>query len=520
MSPRATTPLVLTIFDGWGIAPAGPGNAITLAKTPIITALQKKYPSTTLVSNGKAVGLPTNQEGNSEAGHMNIGAGRAVEQDAVRISRNISQGRFFKNAAFLAALHHANKYRSQLHLIGLLTTDQSGHADPDHIIALLTMAHEHKVRSIVLHLFTDGRDSPPSSGIHLLRNIERQLPPGARIGTIIGRFYAMDRKKVWDRIQRSYDTLVSGDGRQAETAETAILEAYERGETDEFIQPTVIGPRTKSRIRSNDSIIYFNLRSDRARELTKTFVQKDFTTLNPGSFKRKKVPRNVLFVAMTDFGPDLGEIYTAFPSVDLYNTLPMVLRRYKQLFIAESEKYAHVTFFFNGGYSQPVAGEDRILVPSPDVMSYDQAPLMSAKKITDIIVTDLKQKKHDIIVMNFANPDMLGHTGNLKATITAIETIDSCVGRIRDAVSERGGTLILTADHGNAEDMISADGKSIDTEHSRNPVPFTIVTPKPLAIKLRSDGILADVAPTVLDLLDIQKPIAMTGTSLLHGYAD
>ena len=519
MSARVKTPLVLTIFDGWGIASPGPGNAITLAKTPVMTALQKKYPSTTLVSNGSAVGLSKNQEGNSEAGHINIGAGRTVEQDSVRISRSISEGRFFKNAAFLIALHHAKKYRSQLHLIGLLSTDQSGHADPDHVLALLTMAHEHKVHSIVLHFFTDGRDSPPSSGIHLLRSLEKYLPKGAHIGTIIGRFYAMDRKKVWDRIQRSYSALVSGEGRYAETAETAILEAYERGETDEFIQPTVIGPRTKNRIRSNDSVIFFNLRSDRARELTKTFTQKDFTTLNPGSFKRNKVPRNVLFVAMTDFGPDLGEIYTAFPSVDLYNTLPMVLRKHRQLYIAESEKYAHVTFFFNGGYSQPVAGEDRILVPSPDVISYDQAPEMSAKKITDTVVNDLKQRKHDIIVMNFANPDMVGHTGNLKAAITAIETVDTCVGRIRDAVCDRGGTLVLTADHGNAEDMLSVDGQSVDTEHSKNPVPFIIVTPKPIGIRFRSGGTLADVAPTILELLDIQKPIVMTGTSLLHGYA-
>lgn len=519
MSTKGTTPLILVIFDGWGIAPKGPGNAISLARTPTIDDLVKRYPSTSLAASGTSVGLPDDQEGNSEAGHMNIGAGRVVEQDAVRISRSINEGMFFKNAAFLAAIHHVKKYRSQLHLMGLLTKQQSGHADPDHLLALLTLAREHRVASVVLHLFTDGRDSPPDAGIRLLRTLQKHLKKHEHIATVIGRFYAMDRKKQWSRIRRSYDAIVRGQGRRAASGEQAIAEAYARGETDEFIQPTVIGPKARYRVRTNDSVIYFNLRSDRARELTKAFVQDAFNTLNPGAFKRQQRPRNLVFVAMTDFGPDLGEIYTAYPSVDLYSTLPMVLRHFRQRYIAENEKYAHVTFFFNGGYSKPVAGEDRTLIPSPNVDSYDKAPDMGAKKITDAVLDDLRKKQHDIIVVNFANPDMVGHTGNIPAAIRAIETVDRAVGKILDGVRGRGGTLVVTADHGNAERMYTADGKGVSTEHTSNRVPFIIVTPKPMRTGLRDNGKLADVAPTILDLLGIQKPVAMTGSTLLHPYA-
>lgn len=515
MKKTTHLPLVLVIFDGWGIAPPGPGNAITLAKAPVMTDLMAHAPMTALAASGADVGLPHGQEGNSEAGHMNIGAGRIVEQDAVRISRSINEGRFFKNAAFMAAVHHVKKYHSQLHLMGLLTGKQSGHADPDHLLALLAFAREHGVKSVVLHLFTDGRDSPPRNGIHLLRTLEKQLHPNERIATVIGRFYAMDRKKKWPNIERSYHALTVGTGKIASTAEHAILDAYERGESDEFIQPTVIGKRTQGRVKSDDAVIFFNLRSDRARELTKAFVQEDFNELNPGAFKRKKVLKNLRFVAMTDFGPDLGDIYTAYPSVDLYNTLPMVLRKMTQLYIAETEKYAHITFFLNGGYDRPVDDEDRKLVPSPNVPSYDRVPEMSAKAITDIVVKDLKAKKHDVIVLNFANPDMIGHTGNLTAAIKAIEFVDVCVGRIRDAVYARGGVLVLTSDHGNAESMLAADGKSIETEHSTNPVPFIVASSKRLPIHLRKHGRLADVSPTIIDLLGLQKPVAMTGSSLI-----
>jgi len=520
MKQVAPIPLVLVVFDGWGIAPVGPGNAIGLARTPVVSGLTADYPSTAIAASGSAVGLPPTQEGNSEAGHMNIGAGRVVEQDSIRISKSINNGSFFKNAAFSAALHHVAKYRSQLHLMGLLTLEQSGHADPDHLLALLTMARMKRVERVVLHLFTDGRDSPPHAAVGILRKLQSQLRPNECIGTVTGRYYAMDRKKNWPAIRRAYNAMVTGSGRKAVSAEQAILEAYDRGETDEFIQPTVIGRASAHRIRQHDAVVYFNLRSDRARELTKVFVQKDFTVRNPNSFRPTRRPKNLLFVAMTDFGPDLGEVYTAYPSVDLYNTLPVVLRKYRQLYVAESEKYAHVTFFFNGGYDKPVAGEDRILVPSPDVQSYDATPGMSARQLTDIVVDDLRAGRHDVITVNFANTDMVGHTGNLKAAIKAVEAVDACVGRIRDAVAEREGTLVVTADHGNVEEMLSSDGKSVDTEHTTNPVPLIIASPLRHNFSLAPGGQLGDVAPTILDLLGLSKPVAMTGRSLIapgHG---
>lgn len=516
MNGQARWPLVLVIFDGWGVAPAGPGNAISQAKTPVMDELQRRFPATTLAAAGSAVGLPLRQAGNSEAGHMNIGAGRVVEQDSVRISQSINHGSFFKNAAFHAAIHHVAKHRSQLHLMGLLTAGQSAHADPDHLLALITLAREAKVRRIILHLFTDGRDSPPHAAIHLLRALNSMLRREETVATIVGRFYAMDRKKVWTRTKRTYEALTLGKGRRTDDAEAAILEAYERGESDEFIAPTAIGDRREHRIRQNDSVIYFNLRSDRARQLTKVFVQQHFSQLNRGSFERTRLPKNLLFVAMTDFGPDLGQIYTAFPSVDLYNTLPVVLRNRRQVYVAESEKYAHVTYFLNGGFDRPVAGEDRMLIPSPDVTSYDTVPAMSAHEITDVVVSDLKQGQHEVIVLNFANPDMVGHTGNLAATVQAVEVVDQCVGRIREAVSARQGTLVITADHGNAEEMLLPGAMDVDTEHSINPVPFVIVTSSPPPFRLAGGGRLADVAPTVLDLFGIQPPAVMTGRSLLE----
>lgn len=518
MKQQPRLPLVLIIFDGWGIAPPGPGNAITQAKTPTMESLMERFPSTTLAASGTDVGLPQNQEGNSEAGHMNIGAGRIVEQDARRILKSINDGSFFKNAAFIAAFHHVEKYRSQLHLMGLLTDEQSGHACPDHLLALIAMARSRRLRSVFLHLFTDGRDAPPQAGIHLLRRLELMTKGRERIATVMGRFYAMDRKKMWPRTKRAYDAMVLGKGRQAATAEHAILEAYERGQTDEFIEPTIVGARNRGRIRDDDSVIFFNLRSDRARQLSKAFVQEKFNSLNPGSFRRQHLPKNLRFVAMTDFGPDLGDIYTAFPSVDLYSTLPVMLRGLRQLYIAESEKYAHVTYFFNGGYDKPVAGEDRVLIPSPNVPSYDAAPGMRANEIADYVVKDLKRHRHDVIVANFANPDMLGHTGNIRAMIKGVEVVDACVGRIHQAVAAAKGTLVVTADHGNAESKLAKDGKSVNTEHTRSRVPFIIATPRPLSVALRNDGRLADVSPTILELLGIQQPSTMTGRSLMEDH--
>ncbi|MBI4093247.1 MAG: 2,3-bisphosphoglycerate-independent phosphoglycerate mutase [Candidatus Kerfeldbacteria bacterium] len=520
MKPLVRTPLVLVILDGWGSAPAGPGNAITLANTPVFDELIRRYPHALLAAAGTDVGLPARQAGNSEAGHMNIGAGRLVEQDSVRISKSINDGSFFKNPAWRAAIHHVRKYRSQLHLMGLLSSDQSGHADPDHLLALLTLGRNMDVPAVRLHVFTDGRDSPPRSGINILRRLAAMLSDREKIATVVGRFYAMDRNKIWSRTKRAYEAMVAGKGRQAPTAAAAIDEAYTKGQTDEFIAPTVIGPRHQNRIRKNDSVIFFNLRSDRARQLTKAFVQKHFVKLNRGAFRRVNFPTNLLFVAMTDFGPDLGEIYTAFPSQDLRNTLPFLFHPLRQLYVGEGEKFAHVTFFFNGGYDHPVVGEDRQLIPSPGIHSYDRSPVMSAREIADYVVKDLAQGRHDVIVLNFANPDMLGHTGNLKATVQAIEVVDQCLGQIRRAVAERDGTMVITADHGNAESMLADDGKTVNTEHTNNPVPFVLVTNSPLNVKFRKGGRLADVAPTLLDLLGRPKSIMMTGISLVatsHG---
>ncbi len=511
-------PMILVILDGWGIAEPNRGNAIALAKTPIIDSLFKKYPNTILRAHGKYVGLPPKQDGNSEAGHMNIGAGRLVEQDAVKITKSIKDGTFFKNAAFLQAIRHVKKNNSNFHLIGMLSDGMSPHSDPGHLYSLLKLLRDRGVSNIYLHLFTDGRDSPKYIALKLINELEERLFPNEQIATIIGRFYAMDRKKKWSRTELAYNALVLGQGRKAENAQAAITEAYNRGESDEFIEPYVIVKNGKPivKINNGDSVIFFNLRSDRSRQLAKVFVQNNFSKKNPGSFKRKKVLKNLFFVAMTDFGPDLDNIITAFPSVDLKDTLPMVLEGLKQLYIAETEKYAHVTYFFNGGYPGKVNGEDQYMVPSPDVKSYDQTPLMSSKELTETIISNLNKDKYDFTVLNFAAPDMIGHTGNLEAGIECCEGIDKCLGEIVEAYLEKGGTIIVTADHGNVEEMINLETGEIDTKHSINPVPFIIINRNLInKIKLREGGILGDVAPTILDLLKIKKPKLMTGKSLI-----
>jgi len=516
----AQWPLVLVVFDGLGIAPPGPGNAVTIARTPTLDQMMKSFPFTTLHASGTAVGLPARQEGNSEAGHMNIGAGRIVLQDSVRISRSINDGSFFKNAAFTAAVQHIRQYNSHLHLMGLLTAQQSAHADPDHLLALLALTRYHRLRNVFLHLFTDGRDSPPQAALRLLRTLSSGLKKNEHIVTIIGRFYAMDRKRMWVRTKQAYQAMTMGEGRLSRDPEQAILEAYERGEADEFISPTIIGSKAKRRISDNDAVIFFNLRSDRARQLTKFFVQKNLKknyspVKSTAALVRRRL-KNLLFVAMTDFGPDLETVFTAFPSNDIYHTLPVVLRQQRQLYIAESEKFAHVSYFFNGGFDRPIVGEDRQLIPSPDVMSYDKSPAMSSPEIARRVIEDVKHERHQVVVVNLANPDMVGHTGNMKAAVTAIEIVDQCVGTMWAAVRAAGGIMIITADHGNAEQMLTADGKNVQTEHTTNPVPFLIVTPKALPIKLRAGGRLADVGPTILQLFSIPQPIAMTGRTLIE----
>lgn len=511
-------PIILVILDGWGIAEPNKGNAITLAKTPTIDGLLKKYPTTEICAAGKCAGLPPKQVGNSEAGHMNIGAGRLVEQDVVKISKSINEGTFFKNAGFMEAIRHVKKNKSRLHLMGMLGNGMSPHSDPDHILALLVMARKYGIDDVCMHLFTDGRDSPRFASLKLVESLERYLKPKELVGTIMGRFYAMDRKKKWDRTEKAYDALVNGSDKVATSPQAAITESYNREESDEYIEPYILERKGKKipRISDNDSVIFFNLRSDRARQLAKAFVQSDFNKKNPGSFKRKKVLKNFRFVAMTDFGPDLDSILTAYPGVDLENTLPMELSDMTQLYIAETEKYAHVTYFLNGGYADPVNGEDRKVIPSPDVKSYDVTPSMSSDKLVKEVINNLKKKKYDFTFLNIAAPDMIAHTGNLEAGIQCCENIDGNVNKIVKEYLKVGGTVLLTSDHGNIDRMINLKTDEVLTEHSTNPVFFAIINNKLKGkIKLRKKGILGDIAPTILDLIGKQKPKKMSGKSLI-----
>lgn len=514
---KKRAPVVLIIMDGWGIAKPSRGNAITLAKTPNISALSKKYPYTELVASGRRVGLPGGQVGNSEAGHMNIGAGRKVEQDSVEISRSIKDGTFFKNPAFLDAIHHVKKNNSKMHLMGLLSDTQSPHMDPEHLRALLKFLYQKEVKNVFLHIFTDGRDSPQYIAVKLLKQLAKSFHGQEAVATIMGRFYAMDRKKAWDRIRLAYDAIVLGKGVEAKDSQEAILQAYNRGETDEFIKPSVICRKNcrSGVVGDNDAILFFNFRSDRARQLAKTFVQPDFNKMNPGSFKRPKLLKNLVFVAMSDFGPDLGDILTAYPSKDIPNTLPMALRSMTQLYLAETEKYAHMTYFFNGGYPDLVGGEERLALASPDVDSYDEKPEMAAYELEKVASQFIKKAKFDFIAMNLANPDMIGHTGNLKAGIKAVEVVDDCVGKLVKNILDRKGLAIITADHGNIEEMINLKTGEVDTIHSTNPVPFIMASDKLKKAKLKPKGVLGDIAPTILEYLEIDSLPGMSGHSLL-----
>lgn len=512
------TPLVLIILDGWGIAPPSSSNAIWLAKTPVMDRLWKKYPHTTLKASGKYAGLPAEQAGNSEAGHLNLGAGRIVDQDSVIISKTIKDGSFFKNSAFLEAIRHVKRKKSHLHLLGILSGNQSPHASPDHLEALLKLGRQEGIANVYLHLFTDGRDSAPYVAIRLLKKLERNLKSNEIIATLLGRYY-LDRTKQWDVTKRAYNALVLGEGLKAESAEQAIIQAYNRRETDEFITPTIITSdhEPTRRITNNDSIIFFNLRSDRARQLTKPFVQKNFNAKNPSAFKRSKVLKDIRFVAMTDFGPDLEGVLTAFPSQDVKETLPMVLRGLRQLYIAEAQKYAHMTYFFNGGYADPQGGEERITIPSILVKHFEEQPEMSAGQITKTVLKKLKIRKYDFIALNFANADMVGHTGDIPATIKALEFTDLYMGKIIKEVIRQKGTVVITADHGNAEEMLNLKTREVDTKHSFSEVPFIIVPSDKKIIKRKklAKGILGNVAPTILDLMGIKKPKAMKAGSLL-----
>lgn len=516
LNKKFAGPLVLIILDGWGVSHHKKGNAVLLGNTPVYNKLIKDYPNSQLIASGEKVGLPDNQKGNSEAGHLNLGAGRVVYQDVCVISKAVTDGTFFKNSAFLSAIKNVEKNKSQMHLVGLLSGEQSAHVEMRHLYALLKLMDDKKINKVFVHLFTDGRDAPQHEAVKYLREVKEHLRQNQKIASICGRFYAMDRNKRWERTKAAYELLVEGKGVKVANAEEAILQAYNRGETDEFIKPTIIIKKDKpiATVKDNDSIIFFNLRSDRTRQLTKAFVQREFNLKNQGSFDRKKLSRNINFVAMTDFGPDLDHILTAFPSQDYGNTLPLVLKEYSQLYIAETEKYAHVTYFFNGGYDHPVNGEERELIPSPNIKSYDEKPEMSAHEVVNSVIAHLEHKGTQFITVNLCNPDMIGHTGNLSAGIKAVEVCDHCVGKIVNIVLKKKGVVMVTADHGNVEEMINLKTGEVDTEHSNNPVPFILIG-KDCKNKKVKNGVLADVAPTIIDIFGLKKPKEMTGKSLI-----
>lgn len=504
---------MLMILDGFGKSTDHTCvDAIKLASTPNLNRLFATYPNTTIAASGLAVGLPEGQMGNSEVGHLNIGAGRIVYQELTRISKEIDEGAFYDNSELNAAVEHVLARGSSLHLMGLLS-DGGVHSHICHLFALLKLAKKKGLRRVYIHAFLDGRDVPPRSAQIYLDQLEAFIKQEGigRIASIAGRYYAMDRDRRWERTQLAYDALTKGTGRFAGSASEAINLAYEAGENDEFVKPTIIleGNSPVSTIQDNDSIIFFNFRPDRARQLTRCFTDDGFN-----GFERAKRPSGLCYVCMTQYDAEMPNVLVAFPPQSLRNTFGEYISKLglRQLRIAETEKYAHVTFFFNGGVEAPNRGEDRLLIPSPKVATYDLKPEMSAYEITDRVIELIYEKKYDFIILNFANPDMVGHTGSIEATVKAIETLDTCVQRIVTALQHSGGQLILTSDHGNADCMKKADN-TVVTAHSSNPVPFLVMANRP--VELKQGGILADVIPTLLDLAGVEKPMEMTGQSLI-----
>jgi len=500
-------PILLMILDGYGLSDTKEGNAILSAKTPNLDRLFSTYPHSILEASGMSVGLPEGQMGNSEVGHLNIGAGRIVYQDLTRITKSIRDGDFSRNVTLIRAIENAKKKDSSLHLMGLLS-DGGVHSHNTHLYALLELAKKHGLSKVFVHAFLDGRDVPPKSAISYIADAEQKMKElGGKFASISGRYFAMDRDKRWDRVEKAYDAMTMGAGAVAESAAVAVQNAYERGETDEFVIPTIITGNNKKSplISNNDSVIFFNFRSDRAREITRALTNDNFN-----DFKRKIYP-HTHFVCMTQYDETFN-LPVAYPSESLKNMLADILSKghQRQLRIAETEKYAHVTFFFNGGREEPVKGEERILVPSPKVATYDMQPEMSAYPVTDEVEKAVSSGKYDVIILNYANLDMVGHTGVFNAAVSAVEAIDNCVGRVEKAVRTAGGLLIVTADHGNAEQMLDGSG-GIQTAHTCDPVPFLFCD---TGVRLRN-GILADIAPTLLEIMGIEKPKEMTGNSLI-----
>lgn len=507
-------PLALIVLDGWGLSQQRDGNAILQAETPHIKEYLAKYPHTILDCSGEAVGLPAGQMGNSEVGHLNIGAGRVVYQELTRITKAIKDGDFFNNQELLKAVQNVKEKNSSLHIMGLLS-DGGVHSHIKHLFATLKLAAEHGLSKVYYHAFLDGRDVPPSSAKVYMRALLAKMKEYGvgEVATVSGRYYAMDRDRRWERTEQAYRAMVYAEGIFANSPLEAIDIGYERGETDEFIKPTIVTDDHKqplTKVRDGDSIIFINFRPDRARQITRAFVDEDFA-----GFERGPGRPRVHFVCMTVYDKTI-EAPVAFPPQKLENTLGEWLSKQglKQLRLAETEKYAHVTFFFNGGVEAPNANEERVLIPSPKVATYDLKPEMSAYEVTEAFLENLNSGKFEVLIVNFANPDMVGHTGDLEATKVAIETVDKCLGKIVTAMLEKSGTVIITADHGNAEKMRDDKGGPF-TAHTTDPVPFLLVGEAYKQARLRTGGSLQDIAPTMLDILGLPKPAEMTGESLL-----
>lgn len=501
-------PTMLMILDGYGLNKNYDGNAIAAAKTPAIDKIFQKYPHTALKACGLHVGLPQGQMGNSEVGHLNIGAGRIVYQDLTMITKSIEDGSFFQNPAFLKAVEHVKKNHSTLHLLGLLS-DGGVHSHIEHLMALIDLAKDKGVDKLCIHCFLDGRDVPPRCAKKYIDRLTEHLEKTGigTIGIISGRYYAMDRDKRWERVEKAYDAMTIGEGLHAASGQQAITDAYERNENDEFVLPTVIDGAVP--VSDGDAMIMYNFRPDRAREITRSFVDESFD-----GFSRKKIINNLCYICMTQYDAQMPNVTLAFPPETMDNTLGQYISSLglRQLRIAETEKYAHVTFFFNGGVEAPNKNEDRILVPSPKVPTYDMQPEMSAYEVTDKVLEAIASDKYDLIILNFANADMVGHTGVMEAAVKAIETLDECVPKITDAVLKKGGQILLTADHGNADVMTDEAGNTV-TAHSLNDVPLVYIAEEPVSLK--DGGRLCDIAPTLLKLMGFDVPEEMTGTSLV-----
>ena len=500
------TPTTLIIMDGFALGEEIPGNAVLAAATPQLDYLFSQYPFCQLEASGLDVGLPDGQKGNSEVGHTNIGAGRVVFQDLPKISHAIEDGTFFENSAYLEAIQACKETGSALHLMGLLS-DGGVHSHITHLYALLELAKRHGLEQLYIHVFLDGRDVSPTSGRDYVRQLQEKIQDLGigQIADVMGRYYAMDRDSRWNRLQRAYDAMVNGTGHFFDDPLEAIQSSYDEGITDEFMEPVIC--TREGRLNAGDGVIFYNFRPDRARELTRALVDPDFDKL-----KRKRGFLPLHFVCTTEYDATMPNVSVAFPHEKLKNIFGEYLSKLglTQLRIAETEKYAHVTFFFNGGQEEVFPGEDRCLIPSPKVATYDLKPEMSAPAITEEAIRRIESGKYDVIILNFANCDMVGHTGVFEAAVEAVETVDTCVARVVNATTDLGGVALITADHGNADQMLDENGQPF-TAHTTNPVPFCIVG---AAVRLR-DGRLADIAPTMLDLMGLNQPEEMDGKTLI-----